>query len=414
MREVMQTSRHWTAARVAFYVAYGSFFTGFLFHRSLYPLFLGYSRSYLLVLLAVATPLAIPTLLGWAVRRKGARMVAFALVPAAVLLGLDYVIAHIGYDYSREYRFDPYLQRSSEPLEEQYPVARSETETTFRILALGGSTTKGFEVAGPDRYTSVLERVLRERTGRRDIEVINAGQDWYTSKHSLINYVTYAQAWEPDLVIVMHAINDIGRSFSHPNFAIGEYNDNYTHHYAQAISAARGIPLEGYIKKYLLHKLANAWFSTLRFRDEDFPIAFYRSIEPFRRHLERLVQYVHSDGAGVILVSQAFTYRESMTTDEFARLYGRYEFVEETGILTASYASTGSLGRALEAFNAVTRSVATQEGTIFVDGAATIPKDLRHHIDEVHYTEVGAHLLAETIAETIIDRGLIDGRMGHR
>ena len=38
---------------------------------------------------------------------------------------------------------------------------------------------------------------------------VYAGMDWYTTKHSLINYVTYYRDWQPDVVVVMHAINDL-------------------------------------------------------------------------------------------------------------------------------------------------------------------------------------------------------------
>ena len=60
------------------------------------------------------------------------------------------------------------------------------------------------------------------------------------------------------------------------------------------------------------------------------------------------------------------------------------------------------------AFNTVTRSVAAERGAFFVDGAAEIPQDLQHHVDGVHYTKAGARLLAETIAETILDRRMIN------
>ena len=45
--------------------------------------------------------------------------------------------------------------------------------------------------------------------------------DWYTTKHSLINYVTNLRDAELDLIVVMHAVNDLYRSFFPPDFTIG-------------------------------------------------------------------------------------------------------------------------------------------------------------------------------------------------
>lgn len=333
---------------------------------------------------------------------------AFALAPSAVLLCVLYLSGHFYYDYSREYPFDPFLQKPSPPLEKQHPAAKR--EDTFRVLALGGSTTRGFKLPAPDAYPAVLERVLRERTGDANIEVINAGQDWYTTKHSLINYVTYAQAWDPDLVVVIHAINDIGRSFSHPEYTIGEYNAAYSNYYAQASDAAHGTPFEAYIERRYLRWFTYAWISSLRIRDYDFPPAFYRSIRPFRRNLEKLIDYVRADGADIMLVSQSFIYRESMAPEELAVSYREEIMSEKTGAISRRVASTGSLARAMTAFNSVTRSVAEQRSTMFVDAASIVPKDLRHHMDDVHHTALGARVLANAIADAIIEEGVIARR----
>ena len=53
-----------------------------------------------------------------------------------------------------------------------------------------------------DRYPRVLEHLLRERFPGRRIDVFNAGMDGYTSKHSLINYVSalaYARLGLPEV-----------------------------------------------------------------------------------------------------------------------------------------------------------------------------------------------------------------------
>jgi lysophospholipase L1-like esterase len=125
--------------------------------------------------------------------------------------------------------------------------------------------------------------------------------------------------------------------------------------------------------------------------------------------LEKLIDYARADGADVMLVSESFIYRESMAAEELVLLY-REVMSEKTGATTRRNASTGSLARALTAFNSVTRSVAEQRGAIFVDAANMVPKDLAHHMDGVHHTALGARVLANAIADAVIEQGVIARR----
>jgi lysophospholipase L1-like esterase len=278
----------------------------------------------------------------------------------------------------------------------------------YRILAIGGSTTANHHLPVGQRYPTLLEKLLAERYPKREIQVLNAGQNWWTTKNSLINYVSYAETWNPDLVIVMHGINDLGRSFSHPSFSIGEYNDQYTHYYAQASDAAHHTGFEHYMARWVFTKLSGAWFSRLRFREVTFPAEWYRSREPFRRNLERMVHYVRSDGAEVMLVTQPYLYRNSMPLEEKNLLFRNSEFIQGTDSFRTDIASIESLTLAMNVFNATTRDVAEAKGVLLVDAASSIPKDLRYFVDEVHYTPLGARRVAELIADSIVTHGVID------
>ena len=70
---------------------------------------------------------------------------------------------------------------------------------------------------------------MRTQYEQSDIEVFNAGMDWYITKHSLINYVTNLRDAVPDLIVAMHAVNDLYRSFFPPDFTIGSYHRLWFH-----------------------------------------------------------------------------------------------------------------------------------------------------------------------------------------
>ena len=392
--------------RLSFYILYGLVYTGLLFHSSQSPFILWYSRAYLVALVAAMLPFLLPTILARIASKIGTRNIVFALFPSGILLAGAWTVAHLYYDYTRQYPFDPYLQRHAQPLEKQYEQSRK--AGVYRILAMGGSTTANFTLPVDQRYPAVLQKLLAERYPNRVVQVLNAGQDWWTTKHALINYITYAADWAPDLVIVMEAINDLGKSFSHPKFSIGEYDEQYRHHYAQATNAAHAVTFEHFMANRLLQTVGQTWFSQLRRREVTFSVDWYRSREPFQHNLERIVHYVRSDGAQIILVTQPYMYKKSMSIEEQNRLYRESEFIQRRNWLRTDIASIESLAEAMSAFNSTTRTVAESNGVLLVDAASALPKDLRYFTDEVHYTPLGAQRLAASIADSIVAHRLID------
>lgn len=82
---------------------------------------------------------------------------------------------------------------------------------TFRIVALGGSTTYGILLDDwREAYPAQLEQVLRDTYGYEQVEVINSGVPAYTTWETLVNFEFRVLDLQPDLVIVYHAINDLG------------------------------------------------------------------------------------------------------------------------------------------------------------------------------------------------------------
>ena len=78
-----------------------------------------------------------------------------------------------------------------------------------RIACLGSSTTEGGNPQ--DRLGSFpyfLEEILEARHGR-DVEVMNFGLAGWTTAEVLVNWFLLAQDYEPDLVILHEAANDV-------------------------------------------------------------------------------------------------------------------------------------------------------------------------------------------------------------
>jgi len=392
------------AASALYLTGYAFVYCGWIAHRSESPWFLGYSRSYAFILLLLAVPFGLPLALRYALRKFGRRTLLFSLTPVALVLLLGYFAAGFYYYHTQVYRFDPYLQLPPPRLR---GAVRTRQPAAFGILTLGGSTTRCGNLPADKRYPAVLAALLQARYPSVRIELFNGGNDWYTTKHSLINYATQYRDWKPDLVIHMEAINDLYRSFSPPKYAMGGYDQLWTHFYGPAARAARSPSFEAAILDRV--PLSKTWYAALRQREVDYPVERYVSRGPAERYLRTLVRYARADGAEVLLVSQPTLLKEAMTPKERAVLWFAQSFcVTQLGLWRSEIPSPGSMSRAMVAFNETTRRVAAAEGARFVDAESAFSKDPSHFVDDVHYTELGAKVLAAAVADGITDWGVID------
>lgn len=77
-----------------------------------------------------------------------------------------------------------------------------------RILALGDSSTWGWQVAEEASYPEQLQRLLDARYGPGRYRVINAGIPGYTSYQGLTFFAEVGRALRPQIVIIAYGFND--------------------------------------------------------------------------------------------------------------------------------------------------------------------------------------------------------------
>jgi len=399
---------------VLYYVLYAFIYSGWLFHRSGDGTGFIYARSYIVFLVVAAVPFLLPTVVAWFARRGLLRKILIGLIPTLGLLAILYLAAAARYYWRQEHLFDPFVQVPPARLES---LRQPKVPGEFRILAIGGSTTGGDRLlTDPTRYPGVLERLLAEKYPSRQIMVFNAGMGRYTTRHTLINYVTYYQDWNPDLVIEMHAINDIVRSFSPPLFALGPYDELYSHFYGPSINGARPPSFERVIGDTLAqwtYKPRAYWFSELipRRFEVDYPLDHYRSIEPFERNIRATIKLVRNNGSEMMLVTQPSIYHPDLSRGEWMALkFGEQFCMTPRNWMQREIPSPESLGRAMKAYNGVVRRLAASGQVLLCEGDAAVEKNLANFVDDVHYSPAGAEKLARAVADTIIHSGVIERR----
>ncbi len=360
--------------------------------------------------------MALPFFIPFILARINTKILLFTFAPLAILSLIVYLAASVYYNWTVRHPFDPFLQS---PLPLIQDINAPKDAGTFRILCLGGSTTQSDDLAPEDRYPAVLQAILEKEYPSRKFEVFNAGQAFYTTKHSLIGYATYYRRWKPDLILILHGINDLYRSFSPPDYALGEYDDLWRHFYGSAINGARPVPFEKHLWRQLmtlqigpfpLKNIPDAWYSILRSRAVDYPAERYAAFGPFQKYLDALTDIAQKDGAAVMLLTQPSLYKPVLSpAEEKALRFGSEVCSTLRWGIVLEYANHTSVGRALERFNAGTLQVAESGKLPVLDAAALIPRDLQHFWDDVHYTRAGARLLGELAAKKISELKLIPG-----
>lgn len=88
-------------------------------------------------------------------------------------------------------------------------VAAPKPDGVFRIVALGGSTTFGHDLADDETWPAQLQRILREDYGYSQVEVVNLGVPGFHSTDSVVSLATRGLALDPDLVITYDGLNDV-------------------------------------------------------------------------------------------------------------------------------------------------------------------------------------------------------------
>jgi hypothetical protein len=128
--------------------------------------------------------------------------------------------------------FHPYLQNRLKANDEEThinshgfrgeEITLQKPDGVIRIFVIGGSTVYCDRIPYESSHVRRLEKTLASHYPDHTIEVLNAGNHWHTTQHSLIKYLFKIKEYEPDLIILLHTINDLYRSFSAADWARGD------------------------------------------------------------------------------------------------------------------------------------------------------------------------------------------------
>ncbi|MBN1470455.1 MAG: SGNH/GDSL hydrolase family protein [Syntrophaceae bacterium] len=285
-------------------------------------------------------------------------------------------------------------------------ITRLKQTGVVRIAMLGGSTTADLGNAYQNTYPALLVDMLKNRFPGKRIEFINAGCDWYTSEHSIINYLFWIKDFHPDIVIFMHTINDLIRSFPADGFTDETgFKEDYSHYYGHVTRLIR------MNREYLHHHFFSEFLLWKRLKEsvfkkpgtnKIFEAKEFASLSAYKRNLQSMISILQADHVELIFVSEGSLYRPD---EKYRNMIWMNEICKTKGELP-SYAS---MKRGMELFNDELNKAAEENGISIVRGDLLIPKEPRYFRDDVHLTVEGNKMLAEAILNVIKNNNKLSG-----
>lgn len=301
--------------------------------------------------------------------------------------GLRYIINEQGYRGSR--------------------ISIPKDEGICRIVVLGGSAVFGAKAPDGNDWPHLVEQYLREK-GYENIEVVNGGVPGHASFDSLGRL--YSQVWmfEPDVVLIYNAWNDIkflrfidGKGQSVPLISIVRPYDktanpftNYRNEFDRLLSAS-----QIYVKlrtRYYRWKL-RIGLEGLAPEGQYTATAGRLGLRQYRLNFELIVDTARNIGAVPILLTQATLVSTDNTPEDRKRIGYEYQQMDHA-----------TLAKAFDDCNDVIRSVADEKGVACLDLAEQLSGKSEMFVDHVHFTDKGRMEVGRTVGqflETMLGKG---------
>ena len=275
--------------------------------------------------------------------------------------------------------------------------SRIHEEPDTIVLFLGGSTTACAFVDEESRFPYLVGRLL-ERCGEK-VNSYNSGVGGNNSMHSNNILLNKGLALNPDVVVMMHNINDLQLLLCEEEY----WNDNPTRSLVVVNDAA-------YLAKETvrsiiprMYKLVSTTKLGLRgavkkvedefghVRGKRILVRKQRITESFESSLRTFIAICTSNGTIPVLMTQANRFKEK--PDRVIR--NEWHLDEDFGISYETYREI------YNALNDSIRKVGESQSVMVIDLARRIPQDSTHLYDAVHLNDNGSKYVAGLIAQEL-------------
>lgn len=261
----------------------------------------------------------------------------------------------------------------------------------LRIIAIGGSTTEDVWNEDGLHWPLWLERQLASK-GSSDVKVYNAGMSAYSTAHDLIRLSFDVLDYEPDIVVMMHNINDLI-----VNYYAALDGQDVDPHYRAAFgqkSYTGDIDHGDVVVSRLANAVRSRWVEATQ-ADKIVPVTY--SIDKGRQYFQRNLRSIHAlvadRGSQLVLLTMPVCDSEEIYRE--VELHGRRQF---SAPLPSDFRR---FLQDFEAYNEAIRQVAAARGIPVVDMARLFGGNREMFSDFVHYNARGSQNFGAVLASQL-------------
>ncbi len=282
-----------------------------------------------------------------------------------------------------------------------------------KIVFIGGSTTECTYVTEDNRFPYLAGQLIEEKT-KKQINSYNAGHAANSSIHSLDILLNKIIPMNPDVVIIMHAINDyVNLAYDHtywpvdtPRSVLITINDYFPLPNETFLWHFKGLFKTIYpniyqrifiLKENIIHLIiqkqtgpVDEWASRRHMiKERDFELMQ----KEYRWALQLLVTTCKSRGILPILMTQANRFKDN--PDDFT--------LKSMEPLLSAGIDYKTFKLEYDRFNQISREVASSNNIPLIDLAKLVPQEKEYMYDTVHYNDTGSKFVANIISVKLID-----------
>jgi lysophospholipase L1-like esterase len=370
-----------------FLVISGYFYIGFF--KPAPSILEGSSVRYLILGIKVVLPLII---LGVISLYFSVRLNKISLSSVILLFVTFIIIILIAYpivDHFYQIKSKRYFTEYHSFMQRNPPLPYQVDTTNYNVFCLGGSTTKFTDSDGRD-WPGLVEKKLSDQYNIKRVKVYNLGEAWYTTQHSLINYIQNLRKYKPNLILIMHGINDAWMNADFSRFSKGKFREDYGHYLGAAAYIVKFPNLISYVKDS---------FNLLWYADKikEIDTDYFPGLTSFERNINTIIELGKANGSRVVLLTQPNLYKDSINSEELKVLV----MLNQEAIGNGKKWSYKTAFSALKQYNEKTREISKKQSVFLIDLEKIIPKSLEYLKDDVHYKDKSFDLIAASLAEKI-------------
>jgi hypothetical protein len=280
--------------------------------------------------------------------------------------------------------------------------SRKYNDPDLSIIFLGGSTTKCAYVAEKNRFPYLVGELLEKKTAKR-INSYNSGVGGNHSLHSIDILINKVLPINPDIVVLMHNINDLNTllyegSYWNTNSSRSLIiTDNIPSLFSRLIQDV-GIAVIPNISVRLGRLIYNLKIFTddefKQIRGEKRSIDEDKLVFAFRKNLQTFISICKIHRTIPVLMTQAN--RISIKPDPIIKK----AITENLGKFGISNAYE-NYKEVYDKFNQTIRDAAKENEVLLVDLAAKIPQKREYIYDTAHLNDAGSKIAAQIISESL-------------